>query len=134
MQILNKITLSVSLKVLAIILWLFTPLFLITILYLNNLINLPGWLIPDIRGEYKWDFELMFAVIYFVWGIFLWKAAKYPVKHLLFIDFTIWANLIHGLTMILIGIINKDEFFHLLNDGGLLIILASLIYFKRRNF
>jgi hypothetical protein len=73
----------------------------------------------------------MFVAIYLVWAFFLWKASRNPEKHGLFIDFTIWANIAHGLVMILIGVLS-GEFHHLLFDG-LTLILPSLllIYLKR---
>jgi len=72
----------------------------------------------------------MFITIYAVWVFFLWRASKNPEKHLLFIDFTIWANIAHGLIMIFIAVL-RGEFYHLLLDG-LILILPSilLIYLK----
>ena len=44
--------------------------------------------------------ELMLEGVYFVWGVFMLRAARAPQQHLSFIDFTIWANLVHGLIMV----------------------------------
>ena len=55
------------------------------------------WLIwDDINGHVG----PMIIIIYIVWGIFLLKAAKNPVAYKSFLDFTMWANLAHGLLMI----------------------------------
>jgi len=35
----------------------------------------------------------MLAAVYIVWGVCLWIAARAPLQHRLFIDFTITANL-----------------------------------------
>jgi hypothetical protein len=53
----------------------------------------------------RWDplakhIELMIEVVYLVWGLFFFRAAQRPLQHLSFIDFTIWANLAHGLLMV----------------------------------
>ena len=44
--------------------------------------------------------ELMIEIVYFVWGIFFFLAARKPLQYLSFISFTIWANLAHGLLMV----------------------------------
>jgi len=53
----------------------------------------------------RWDVlskhvELMIEIVYLVWGIFMLIAASNPLSHLSFINFTLWANLAHGLLMI----------------------------------
>lgn len=44
--------------------------------------------------------ELMLEAVYLVWTVFLFRAARDPLKFVSFIDFTIWANLAHGGLMI----------------------------------
>ena len=39
--------------------------------------------------------EQMISIVYIVWGLFLWLAARDPARHRLFIDFTLAANLAH---------------------------------------
>ena len=39
--------------------------------------------------------EQMLSVVYIVWGVFLWFAARDPGRNRLFIDFTLVANLAH---------------------------------------
>jgi len=53
----------------------------------------------------RWDVlskhvELMIEIVYLVWGIFMLIAARKPLSNLSFINFTLWANLAHGLLMI----------------------------------
>jgi hypothetical protein len=53
----------------------------------------------------RWDVlskhvELMIEIVYLVWGIFMLIAARKPLANLSFINFTLWANLAHGLLMI----------------------------------
>ncbi len=115
-------------------LWCYIPVFVITILSLNFLqYPILKQFTPEIRGSYHWDFELMFASIYAVWGWYLWQASKEPKKHSLLIDFSIWANIIHGLVMIVIGMLREGEFHHMLGDGLVLIVPAiAILYMKKR--
>src|SRR3981081_2613898 len=39
----------------------------------------------------------MLMLIYIVWGVFLLRAAGNPPAYLSFLNFTMWANLAHGL-------------------------------------
>jgi FtsH-binding integral membrane protein len=56
-----------------------------------------NWMIwDDIFGHVA---PMLFA-IYLVWGVFFFIAAKEPAKHTSFLNFTMWANLLHGLLMI----------------------------------
>ena len=74
--------------------------------------------------------ELMLEGVYFVWGIFFFRAARHPERYLSFIDFTIWANIVHGLIMVpqshvLPGFHYKlvtDVAYCLVLSGGLLVL------------
>jgi hypothetical protein len=44
--------------------------------------------------------ELMIEALYLVWAVYFFRAARAPLQYLSFIDFTIWANLAHGLLMV----------------------------------
>ena len=64
----------------------------------------------------RWDVlskhvELMLEAVYLVWGVFMLKAARKPMGYLSFLNFTLWANLVHGLVMIpqamMVGMIYK---------------------------
>src|SRR5215467_10433046 len=53
----------------------------------------------------RWDVlskhvELMIEIVYLVWGIFLLLAARNSPSYWSFLNFTLWANLAHGLLMI----------------------------------
>ena len=49
----------------------------------------------------------MLTAIDIVWAVMLWRASNDPARHLLFIDFSIWANAAHGLVMIIATPIQK---------------------------
>lgn len=41
----------------------------------------------------------MLFTIYLVWAVFFFLAARKPLSYVSFLDFTMWANLFHGLLM-----------------------------------
>ncbi|KND50903.1 MAG: hypothetical protein AB202_00660 [Parcubacteria bacterium C7867-007] len=126
--------LSLSLKLLALFFFWYTVVFILSVLPLLG-IGLPSLIQPSFRGvAYVWDFELFFTVIYFVWGIYLWKASRTPQQHKLFIDFTLWATFAHILAMFAVGFIRTEDFGHLVIDGvALAIPLALVTIFRYRH-
>lgn len=59
-------------------------------------------------------YEFMIGGIYIAWGIVMVIASKEPLKHKLFIDFTILANLFHAVVMVFFGSIEQPT--HLYGD------------------
>lgn len=60
-----------------------------------------NWTVWDDMSDHA---PLMITVIYFVWSIFLIRSSRNPRAYASFLDFTMWANLAHGLIMIPQGI------------------------------
>ncbi len=120
---------KISLRILAIIFWWYIPVFILSILPLLN-VSVPNFFFTEFRGvNYAWDFELMFVVIFAVWGFYLWKISNKPLENLIFIDFTIWATVFHIAAMIVIGLIRLDDLQHMVMDAiGMGIPLSFLIY------
>lgn len=74
----------------------------------------------------------MLIVIYLVWGIFFFMAANDPVKYRTFLDFTMWANLAHGLIMIPLAFDESGLYYSkFLTDIPFILILAAGIYVLR---
>ncbi len=75
----------------------------ITLILLNSPSLAPGGaLAPMLRFQpYNAHYESMMAAIHLVWAVMLWRASNDPTKHVLFIDFTIWANAAHGFVMLI---------------------------------
>ena len=75
----------------------------ITLILLNAPILAPGGgLAPLLRFQpYNAHYESMLAAIHIVWAVMLWRASDDPAQHALFIDFTIWANVAHGVVMLI---------------------------------
>ncbi len=129
------------LRLISLELWIFSAkvLFVVIGLMLNASFVQEGHWLGDIlmRHPYRWDFETMLASIYIPWGIFLWKASKEPEKHELLINFTIYANLLHGLVMLIQAFIRTHETARLLGDTAHLfipvVVLLILKYYIKRN-
>lgn len=123
--------LDILLKTTAIFLWYFVALFFFLIWDLNraNPFLEGGTMLGDmiVRRPYQWDFELFFAGLFLVWGIFLWHASKDTQKDSVFIRFTGWAFLIHAITMIIVGIIRSQDLLHLLSDSIYWFLLGFLL-------
>ncbi len=73
----------------------------------------------------------MLVTIYTVWGIFLWKASRNPKEQILFIDFTIWANLAHAGIMLVFAIYREGELIHVVGDVAVLVLIAAVLYWLR---
>jgi hypothetical protein len=70
-----------------------------TVLYpLNMWGDDPGWMWPT--PQRNLPFENMLVAMYMVSGVFLFWAARDPVRFLPLIDFTIVANVVHGFVML----------------------------------
>jgi len=63
--------------------------------------------------------------VYFVWAIFFFIAARNPVRYLSFIDFTIWANGVHGLIMAIQALMMPMYTYKFFTDIAYCIILAA---------
>jgi hypothetical protein len=69
--------------------------------------------------------ELMLEGVYFVWAIFFFKAARNPLRYLSFIDFTLWANAVHGLIMVVQAIIMPHFHYKMFTDVAYCLVLAA---------
>jgi hypothetical protein len=106
----------------------------ITLILLNSPILAPGGkLAPLLRFQpYNANYESMMAAIYIVWAVMLWRASDNPAKHLLFIDFTIWANAAHALVMLIATPIQKGLVMTVIEGLPLLVIAAVLLWLRPR--
>jgi hypothetical protein len=75
----------------------------------------------------------MLMVIYIVWGVFLLRAAANPHGYASFLNFTMWANLAHGLLMTVQAATEIHHYWSkFLTDIPFVLILALGIYLWRR--
>ena len=104
----------------------------ITLILLNAPILAPGsTFAPLLRFQpYNASLESMLTAIHIVWAVMLWRASNDPARHLLFIDFSIWANAAHGLVMIIATPIQKGPVMTVI-EGVPLLAIAALLWWLR---
>jgi hypothetical protein len=74
----------------------------------------------------------MLLLIYVVWGVFLLRAAGSPQQYSSFLDFTMWANLAHGVLMAAQAFTDLDRYWSkFLTDIPFVLILSLGIYLLR---
>lgn len=131
----NEKYLKKLLKIAAIFLWYFTPLFFLIISDVGNRLFQENSFLGNliVRFPYQWDHELMFAGFCFVWGIFVWRAAKSPENNKSFIQFTAWGFLVNALTNILVGLFRTQDLAHLVTDSIPWLIISFSIFYLIRN-
>ena len=69
--------------------------------------------------------ELMLEGVYFVWAIFFFAAARNPLRYLSFIDFTIWANAVHGMIMAVQAMIMPHFHYKMFTDVAYCLVPAA---------
>lgn len=104
----------------------------ITLILLRAPIVAPGGsLAPMLRFQpYNADYESMITAISLVWALMLWRASDDPAKHVLFIDFTIWASAAHGFVMLIATPVQKGLPMTLV-EGVPLFFLAAALWWLR---
>jgi Family of unknown function (DUF6632) len=74
----------------------------------------------------------MLFIIYLVWGVFFFVAARKPLAYVSFLNFTMWANLFHGLLMAVQAGMMMDRYWSKwFTDIPFVLILALGIYLWR---
>lgn len=104
----------------------------ITLILLNAPVLAPGGVLaPWLRFQpYNPYYESMLTVIHLTWAVMLWRASGNPAKHLLFIDFTMWANAAHGVVMLIATPIQKG-FAMTIVEGAPLLGIAAVLWWLR---
>jgi hypothetical protein len=69
--------------------------------------------------------ELMLEGVYFVWAIYFFVAARDPLRNLSFIDFTVWANAVHGIIMFVQSFMMPEFHYKIFTDVAYCLILAA---------
>src|SRR5215813_5466542 len=74
----------------------------------------------------------MLFIIYLTWAVFFFLAARKPLAYVSFLNFTMWANLFHGLLMAVQAAMMMDRYWSKwLTDIPFVLILALGIYLWR---
>lgn len=88
-----------------------------------------GW----VWGQGYSHFWPMIVGVYLVWGIFLLIASRNPAEHRSLIQFTAWANGVHGAVMLVQALQDPAETGHLLGDvPGLIVVFLVLLWLTPR--
>ena len=104
----------------------------ITLILLHAPILAPGSsLAPLLRFQpYNPHYESMLTAIHLVWAVMLWRAAADPARHPLFLDFTIWASVAHGLVMLVATPMQKGLVMTFI-EGVPLFAVAAVVWWLR---
>src|SRR6266536_5895845 len=83
-------------------------------------------------GDQRAHVPPMLFTVYIVWGVLLLLAARKPLASMSFLNFTIWANLFHGLLMVVQATMDLDRYWSkFLTDIPFTLFLALGIYLLR---
>lgn len=106
----------------------------ITLILLNVPLVAPGGeLAPLLRFQpYNAHYESMMTAIHIAWAAMLWRASNNPARHALFIDFTIWANVAHGVVMLIATPMQKGLVMTVIEGLPLFVIAAALWWLRPR--
>ena len=104
----------------------------ITLILLHAPILAPGsTLAPLLRFQpYNAHYESMLTAIHLVGAVMLWRASADPARHLLFLDFTIWASVAHGLVMLVATPMQKGLVMTFI-EGVPLFAIAAVVWWLR---
>jgi hypothetical protein len=69
--------------------------------------------------------ELMLEGVYLVWAFFFFAAARKPLRYLSFINFTVWANAVHGLIMVVQAMSMPHFHYKMFTDVAYCLVLAA---------
>ena len=69
----------------------------------------------------------MLFSIYIVWSIFLLRAARDPLANKTFLDFTVWANVAHAISMVPHAVASPDYHVKFLTDIPWVLLPAAAI-------
>ncbi|HTE47056.1 MAG TPA: DUF6632 domain-containing protein [Gemmatimonadaceae bacterium] len=74
----------------------------------------------------------MLLAVYVVWSIFLLRAARDPLANTMFLDFTVWASLAHGISMVPHALESPEYHIKFLTDIPWVLIPVVAITLLRR--
>jgi hypothetical protein len=82
-----------------------------------------GWAWHPVQPAYL----QMILSIYFVLGLFLFRAAADPARHLSLIWFTVWSSLAHAAVMAYHSLVDPAQIGHLWGDVAALVLTAVVL-------
>lgn len=109
--------LKIALKLIGIIFLLLYPL---------GMVWPSGWVWHGGGGGY---YLQMICGLYFVLGIYLFKASKNPAEHASLISFTIWSSIVRGVIMTVLALMDEYEMGHMTGDVPLFFLVAVVLWY-----
>ena len=87
-------------------------------------------------GSWGWEphqpeYELMIQGMYFVLGVFLFRASSNPSAHKSLIDFTIWSSVVHGGIMAYLAVMDPRDVANFYGDIPALFAVAIVLLVLR---
>ena len=73
----------------------------------------------------------MLLTIYVVWSIFIIRAARDPMANKMFLEFTAWANIAHGISMVPHAIMTPEYHVKLFTDIPWVLLPAIVLWLMR---
>jgi hypothetical protein len=113
---------SIRTPLLSLALRIFGAIFMFGIFILNRVWP-AGWAWQPEQPAYL----RMILGIYFVLGIFLWRAARDPARNLSLIWFTVWSSLAHAAAMAYDSFTGAGQMGHLWGDVAALVLVAIVL-------
>lgn len=83
-----------------------------------------GWGWTPAQPEY----EQMIMGVYMTLGVFLFRAAKDPIKDSALIWFTIWSSIVHATIMLVQALVDEAEHANLIGDIPALYLVAIVLW------
>lgn len=83
-----------------------------------------GWGWTPAQPEY----EQMIMGMYVTLGVFLFRAAKDPIKDSALIWFTIWSSIVHATIMLVQALVDEAEHANLIGDIPALYLVAIVLW------
>jgi len=100
------------------------------------------WPAFDVGGSMHWmiwdrvadHVAPMLLAVYVVWSVYLIRIARDPLANITFLDFTAWANLAHGASMIPHALMTPDYHIKFFTDIPMVVVPALAWLAVRRSF
>jgi hypothetical protein len=114
--------------------WLSLTLFVV--LMIGFIVQPASW---DVGGRWHWliwdrvtdHVAPMLIAVYIIWSIFIIRAARDPMANKVFLDFTAWANIAHGISMAPHALMTPEYQVKFLTDIPMVLLPAIALWTLR---
>jgi uncharacterized protein DUF6632 len=114
--------------------WLSLTLF--SVLMVGFIVQPASW---EVGGRWHWliwdsvtdPVAPMLIAVYIVWSIFIIRAARDPMANKMFLEFTAWANVAHGISMVPHALMASEYHIKFLTDIPMVLLPAIALWLLR---